>query len=154
MSGPTEHSWNKLKRFGRYLKGRPRVIQEFKPQRFPTEIAAYVDSDRAGCQCTCRSTSGMILMCGSHCLKASSTVQSTIALSSGESEFCSIVTGAAACLGLQAMYHDWGVTISCTVKSDQSPWSWENKTCPNKISLGPTQSEGQGDQAGSCFNPR
>ena len=32
MASPTEHSWGKLKRLGRYLKGCPRVVQEFKAQ--------------------------------------------------------------------------------------------------------------------------
>ena len=32
MASPTEHSWGKLKRLGRYPKGCPRVVQEFKAQ--------------------------------------------------------------------------------------------------------------------------
>lgn len=119
MSGPTEHSWNKLKRLGRY---KPRVIQEFKPQKsqFIHEIACFVDSDHAGCMFTRRSTSGLVCVTGGHCLRASSTIQSTIALSSGETEFSSIVKGAAPCLGLRAMYRDWGIKMTCRVRSDSS----------------------------------
>ncbi|CAK9049785.1 Retrovirus-related Pol polyprotein from transposon TNT 1-94 [Includes: Protease [Durusdinium trenchii] len=48
MSVPDEDSWARLKRLGRYLLGKPRVVQEFKPQRMYTKIRAFTDSDHAG----------------------------------------------------------------------------------------------------------
>lgn len=57
MSAPTEHSWSKLKRLGRYLKGSPRVVQEFCPQEAHDSIVCYTDSDHAGCLFTRKSTS-------------------------------------------------------------------------------------------------
>ena len=120
MSAPTEHSWSRLKRLGRYLKGHLRVVQEFRPQTWDGTITCYTDSDHAGCTFTRKSTSGVICMAGSHCLKGSSTVQSTIALSSGESEYYSIVKASATVLGMRAMYSDWGIETKCVVKSDSS----------------------------------
>ena len=87
MQSPTEYDLTRLKRLGRYLKGRPRVQILFRPQQMFTKLRCYVDSDHAGCLITRRSTSGLILMAGRHCIKSSSTLQSTISLSSGESEF-------------------------------------------------------------------
>ena len=75
MASPTEHSWGKLKRLGRYLKGCPRVIQEFCPQDAYNSIVCYTDSDHAGCLFTRKSTSGVVCMAGKHWLKTSSTVQ-------------------------------------------------------------------------------
>ena len=44
MSSPTEHSWTRLKRLGRYLKGHLRVVQEFRPQEWDGSIVCYTDS--------------------------------------------------------------------------------------------------------------
>ena len=87
MKEPTEFAWADLKRLVRYLRGNPRLIYEYHPQRMSKEIVMYCDSDHAGCLITRRSTTGLVTMLGSHCVKHSSNVQSTISLSSGESEF-------------------------------------------------------------------
>ena len=47
MSEPTEHSWDQLKRVGRYLLGRPRIELVYKWQRCPSGLNCYVDSDFA-----------------------------------------------------------------------------------------------------------
>ena len=120
MSSPTEHSWTRLKRLGRYLKGHLRVVQEFRPQEWDGNIVCFTDSDHAGCTFTRKSTSGIVCMVGGHCIKGSSTVQSTIALSSGESEYYSIVKASATALGMRAMYADWGIKAKCVVRSDSS----------------------------------
>ena len=96
------------------------MIQEFCPQDAYNSIVCYTDSDHAGCLFTRKSTSGLVCMAGKHCLKTSSTVQSTITLSSGESEFYSIVKAASAGLGLRALYAEWHIAVSVVVKSDSS----------------------------------
>ena len=50
----------------------------------------------------------------------SANLQSTIGLSSGESEFYGLVKGAAVALGLQAILADWGLPVSADVASDSS----------------------------------
>ena len=53
-------------------------------------------------------------------MKHSSNLQSTIGLSSGESEYYGIVKGAAAGLGAQSLLQDWGLTLPVEVLSDSS----------------------------------
>ena len=83
----TEQSMTNLKRLGRYLKKRPRLVQLFIEQTSTANVVrldVYGDSDHARCLKTRRSTTGMVLMRNAHCLKVSSHTQSTISLSSGE----------------------------------------------------------------------
>ena len=101
MQKPTEQSMTNLKRLGRYLKKRPRLVQLFVEQTSTTNVVrldVYGDSDHAGCLKTRKSTTGMVLMRDAHCLKVSSHTQSTISLSSGESEYYGIVKCAACVL--------------------------------------------------------
>ena len=120
MKEPTEFAWADLKRLVRYLRGNPRLIYEYHPQRMSKEIVMYCDSDHAGCLVTRRSTTGLVTMLGSHCVKHSSNVQSTISLSSGESEFYAIVRAGSIGLSLQAMLEDWGLKVGLRIRSDSS----------------------------------
>ena len=87
MAKPTRRAHKRLKRMGRYLVNRPRVRQKFVHQALPAEMYAYVDSDWAGCRTTRKSTSGGVLMLGRHPLRAWSSTQGVVALSSGEAEY-------------------------------------------------------------------
>ncbi len=58
MSEPTEADWQVLKRLGRYLKGKPRMIQHFGWQAEGAELEVDSDTDHAGCTRTRKSTSG------------------------------------------------------------------------------------------------
>ncbi|CAE7372762.1 GIP, partial [Symbiodinium sp. CCMP2592] len=120
MKEPTEFAWADLKRFVRYLRGNPRLMYEYHPQRMSKEIVMYCDSDHAGCLITRRSTTGLVTMLGFHCVKHSSNVQSTISLSSGESEFYAIVRAGSIGLSLQAMLEDWGLKVGLRIRSDSS----------------------------------
>ncbi|CAJ1341845.1 unnamed protein product, partial [Effrenium voratum] len=105
MKSPTSYSWGRLRRLGRYLVGVPRVQQLFKPQRMFTSIRVYCDSDHAGDLKSRKSTTGLICMLGTHCVKHSSNLQGTVSLSSGGSEFYALVKAGAMGLGLQGMRH-------------------------------------------------
>ena len=120
MTGPNAYDWQCLKRLGRYLKSRPRSILVFKSQNLPSEIRIFVDSDHAGCLLTRRSTTGLVALFGTHTLKSTSKVQTTISLSSGESEYYGIVSGCATGLGLQALFADLNLPVSVRVLSDSS----------------------------------
>ena len=48
MAVPRIEDWEKLMRIGKYLKGRPRYIIMFKPQKDVFAINAFGDSDFAG----------------------------------------------------------------------------------------------------------
>ena len=93
MSKPNIADWSKLIRMGWFLKGHKEVIHRFKYQGSTSELQAWTDSDHAGCNRTRKSTSGGVIMIGSHLLKSWSTTQSVIALSSGEVEYYSMVKG-------------------------------------------------------------
>ena len=108
MKTPNEAAFNDLKRnLVRYLRGRPRLVYEYWPQRYQRELTTYCDSDHAGCLITRRSTTGLITLLGARNIKHSSNIQSTISLSSGESEYYAIVKAAAVSLSIQALMADW-----------------------------------------------
>ena len=117
MSEPSQSDWEALKRLGRYLKGRPRLVIRYKFQEPVTYLDAWTDSDWAGCVKTRKSTNGALLH-GSHLIKSWSSTQSTIALSSGEAEFYGIVEGAAVILGHVSLMKDLGIEIKARVRTD------------------------------------
>ena len=131
MQFPTSADEAAVKRLGRYLVKHRCLVSTFGPQQMPSEISIVVDSDHAGCALSRKSTSGTVAMFGGHVLKAHSTLQSTISLSSGESEFYAIVKGASLGLMIQALAQDLGykslsvgvrgaVDFPITIASDSS----------------------------------
>ena len=109
-----------LKRIGRYLKGRPRLIQVFRWQRVPRKVTIQVDSDHAGCNPTRKSTSGGAVCVGGGVVKSWSKTQNSIALSSGEAEYYAMVKGAVEALGIQAVAADLGWQMHIRLWVDSS----------------------------------
>ena len=70
-------------------KRRYRVLYEY--QEDPRKIVVWTDSDLAGCARTRKTTSGGVIMHGSHLVKSWSITQAVIALSSGEAEYYAMV---------------------------------------------------------------
>ena len=120
MSKPVNGDWAALKRLGRYLISRPRVVHLFRWQERPTTLTAFSDSNWAGCKRTRKSTSGACYMHGSHLIKAFSRTQSNIALSSGEADFYSMVGASSEALGLKATTRDYDDEISPWLYVDAS----------------------------------
>ena len=83
MATPRHADWEKLARIAKYLKGRPRYVTMFRPQRDVFAINAFGDSDFAGEVDTRKSTSGGLVCLGDHVVKAWSSTQTVIALSTG-----------------------------------------------------------------------
>ena len=101
-----------MKKLARYLKGKPRVVQKIPIEGQESDeacITVVVDSDWAGCTATRKSTSGGCLLVGGVCLKAWSTTQGVVALSSGEAEYYAAVKGASQGLGFQSACGDLGI---------------------------------------------
>ena len=100
MSSPNGADWLKLKRLARYLvdKTRSRLMYEYQSK--PSSIEVYTDTDFAGCSRTRKSTSGGVVMYGSHLIKSWSSTQNVIALSSGEAEYYGLVKGASQGIGV------------------------------------------------------
>ena len=70
-------------------------------------MIGWSDSDYAGCRKTAKSTSGGVLMIGSHYMNFWSSSQKTIALSSGEAELCALVKRSCELLGALQLAQDW-----------------------------------------------
>ena len=121
MSCPKARSWKGLKTLCRYLKGVPRIVQKIK---FDVEdsgvLEIFVDSDWAGCPRTQKSTNGGCIMWNGACLKAWSTTQTVVAMSSGEAEYYAAVKGAAEGLAIQSMCRDLGEEMKIKIYTDSS----------------------------------
>ena len=116
---PSRRSYEKLKRVGRYLAGRHRLVYQYDwLESVPDCIDIYCDTDFAGCKDTRRSTSGGVAMIGGHCVKHWAKTQTTVSLSSGESELHGICAGTAQGLGLQSIARDLGFEYKIRVHSD------------------------------------
>lgn len=87
MSQPAERDLVALKRIARYLISHPRLIWSFALQQLPKKVVVYADSDHAGCLLTRKSTTGIAMMLGKHCIRTNSNTQADLSLSSGEAEF-------------------------------------------------------------------
>ena len=94
----------------------------YGPQTLPGRLEVYCDADHAGDLETRRSRSGMAVMWGGHLLKHGSSVQSTVALSSGESEYYALLRASAHALGIKSMLQDWayGTTLEVAMRCDSS----------------------------------
>ena len=73
MATPTVGDRKQLKKLGRYLLERPRIVTEYNYQEEVKEIVGWSDSDYAGCRRTRKSTSGGAMMMGSHLIKSWAT---------------------------------------------------------------------------------
>ena len=69
MATPTEGDWQRLKRLGRYLKGKPRLQQMYKWQHEQSILKVYSDADWAGCRENRASITGGCIKIGEHTIK-------------------------------------------------------------------------------------
>ena len=98
-----------LKRVVRFLKQRPRLVQQFVNQQSAMRLTGWSDADHAGCLRTRKSTTGSLIMIGSHTICHWCRGQAVIALSSGEAEYYSFVTLMSELCGLNALAWDWNL---------------------------------------------
>ena len=120
MSKPTKGDWQRSKRLGRYLLGKPRLQQLYKWQQPQQILKVYTNADWAGCRETRKSTTGGCAMLGAHTLKGWSKTQSLVALSSSESELYAALKASAEALGRIALLQDFGYTVKGEVWGDAS----------------------------------
>jgi len=69
MATPKMRDWPLVKRVARYLLGRPRAVLQYAYQHSQNCINTWTDTDVAGCRNERKSTSGGLMMHGTHCLK-------------------------------------------------------------------------------------
>ena len=116
MANPTTASMSRIKRLVRYLKGAPRYIIKMKYQSKPNSLTAWSDTDFAGCTKSRKSTSGGLVMHGSHVIKSWSTNQAVIALSSGEAEYYGLVKAASVAIGVRTIANDMGIVLGGAIE--------------------------------------
>ena len=105
MSRPTARSWEMLKRVGKHLTGKPRLIWRYGWQDLIETIDITSDANLTGCRRGRKSTSGGTIMIGAH-ISTYSKTQATIAKSSGESELYALVRASAEGLGICTLLSD------------------------------------------------
>ena len=120
MAKPTNGDMQRLKRLGRYLKGKPRLQQWYNWQSTQEKVRTYSGADWAGCRDTRKSMTGGCVIVGTHTIKAWSRTQSLIALSSGESEPYASLKAAAETLRILSMAKDFAWKLRAEVWGDAS----------------------------------
>jgi len=121
MSKPWNIDYKQLVHFGRYLRGKMRVVNKFSYQKNFKIIDIWSDTDHAGCMETRKSTTGGVVMLGNHILKHWSSTQTIISLSSGEAEYYGCVRAGSHALGFRSMMNDLGVNEKpLRIKTDAS----------------------------------
>ena len=110
-SDPSQHSFSKLKRLVRYLKGERQWIQVFEFGYMSSEVTVYSDSDWAGDKETRKSSNAGVAIVGRHLLKAYTRKRNITARSSPEAELYAAALGASEAKGIQSMMCDWGVAV-------------------------------------------
>nr|GFC89360.1 uncharacterized mitochondrial protein AtMg00810-like [Tanacetum cinerariifolium] len=86
---PTEKHVHAVKRIFRYLR---RTVNRglWYPKDSSVALTAFADADHAGCQDTCRSTSGSVQFLGERLISWSSKRQKSTAISSTEAEYIAL----------------------------------------------------------------
>ena len=107
-----------IKKLGRFLKGRPRLVSKFKWQVMPEFLTTFTDSDWEGCLQTVRSTSGGIVCSGEHTIKTYCKQQKVAALSSAEDELYAMVAASAGAMAVQAYTSDLGMCLASELYAD------------------------------------
>ena len=108
MATPCKGDMESPKRLGRYLRGKPRLVQWFNWQPAVDTVVTYSDVGWVGCKATRKSTTGGCIKTGARTIKAWNTIQFLVALSSGESELYASLKAAAETLGVISMAKDSG----------------------------------------------
>ena len=120
MSTPTRGDHRKLKRLGRYVLGRRRVVMAFDWQAPQKTVRGWSDSDFAGCRKTAKSTSGGATTLGTHFIKKVSSTQKTIALSTAEAELTAVVKCSCEVIGITQLAEDWDMDLTGDIFVDSS----------------------------------
>lgn len=120
MAKPKVGDWIKFNRTGMYLKGNGRLVGHFHFEHWDKKIVGLSDMDLARCVNTRKSTSGGIIMKGSHCIRTGSSTQDTVALSSREAEYYGLVKTSRGVIGTKRLFEDMGVMSDMVVCTDAS----------------------------------
>ena len=121
MSNPMKGEEMKIKRVLRYMRGESSCVYLYNWQVKPHSLTGYADSDWAGCRTTRRSTSGGVVMHGSHLISHWSRTQVGVALSSTEAELNAALKMGPELVGLKNSLDERGQKMKIKVLGDSSP---------------------------------
>ena len=120
MSKPMRGDEVRLKRVVRYLAAHPRWVLVYNWQDRVDEVVAFTDSDWGGCVRTRKSTSGGVIMRGTHCIMHWSRTQQLISLSSAEAELNASITAGCEGLFVKHMTEELGCSYDLMIRGDSS----------------------------------
>ena len=120
MARPRVGDERGIKRAVRYLRRFPVASICHEWQEDPSKVVVFTDADWGGCEKTRRSTSGGLIMHGTHLLSFWSRTQQCVALSSCESEVNALVKGGVEGLGVKHMVAQCGYELDLDLKTDAS----------------------------------
>ena len=123
---PTARAWELLKRVGRYLKGRPRLIWKYAWQAPVSVLDTHSDANWAGCRISRKSSSGGTFAIGGHLIKTYAKTQATVAKSSGESELYWVVRASTDGLGILTLLADFGNELSGQRRNGRKRGDWDS----------------------------
>ena len=116
MTSTTTRDLEELKTCcGRYLRRRLVGALVFKPQTLLVVLEVFFDADHAGNLGT-RKSNLEWQSCWEHLIKHVTAVQSTVALSSGESEHYALLRSSVYALRIKAMLNDWRYGVECEIR--------------------------------------
>ena len=96
------------------------MVTEYKLQGDVREMDVFSDSNWAGCRRTARSTSGGVIMRGTHYLKSWSSTQKNVTLRSAEAELLAAVKASGEALGMLQLMSSGGVSMTASIMVDSS----------------------------------
>ena len=120
ISSPKQGEEVKLRRILRFLRKRPTTTNRFEWHDYPGVLTKYTDSDWAGCKLTRRSTSGGVILHGSHLLLHYSRTQAGVALSSAEAELNAVLKMGCEILGISQFFGELNYNLKTTINGDSS----------------------------------
>ncbi len=121
MADPIWRDLARLKRMGRYLICRPRLVIKYKFQGAMGEhkVRVLSDANWVGCRTTRKNTSEGCIYLGNHCVEIWSKTQHCISTSSAESEGVAMVKAVSEGLGIARILEEFdGVDVRVEVMAD------------------------------------
>ncbi|KAK8944151.1 hypothetical protein KSP39_PZI008078 [Platanthera zijinensis] len=110
---PKESHYTSVKRILRYLKGTPNLGLWY-PRNRDFLLTGYSDADFAGCREDRKSTTGTCQFLGGRLISWSSKKQTSVAISTAESEYVAAGSCCAQLLWMQHQLKDYGIQVSRT----------------------------------------
>ena len=118
LASPGDADLQRMRRLGRYVLGTQKLGIMIRKSTYPEHLDACTDADWSGDSIDRKSTSGGTRKIGSATLREFTKGQSCQTLSSGESEYCVVVTTTAEAFHFQRLVEFLGVLLKLRLRID------------------------------------